>query len=131
MEEKFEPRLTIVEFHFTDGTGFALTDRMRNAHVKLNPVDKEGVDAIDVDFKYLKEAFKRKTKVKDLLMDQNIIRGIGNGYSNRFCGRPEFPLTLLQMQFQMTKLSRLVVMSFMVSCYGYNVDCQQHERRSS
>ncbi|WP_245542534.1 DNA-formamidopyrimidine glycosylase family protein [Segetibacter koreensis] len=80
--EKNEHKQTIVDFLFEDGTGIALTDFMKNAHVKLNPVDKDGVDALELDFKYLKKVLDCKTKIKDLLMDQNIIRGIGNGYSD-------------------------------------------------
>lgn len=81
-ENNNEHKATIVEFHFEDGAGIALTDRMKNANVKLNPVDKEGVDALEVNYKYLKEILKRKAKVKDILLDQNVIRGIGNGYSD-------------------------------------------------
>ena len=75
---------TIAEFYFDDGSGFALTDRMRNAHIKLNPVDKAGVDALSpaLNFKYLKTAFKRNTGVKKLMIDQDVIRGIGNSYSD-------------------------------------------------
>lgn len=79
---KNEHKFTIVEFHFADSSGIALTDRMRNANVKLNPVDKKGVDALDVNYKSLKEILTRKAKIKDILMDQNLIRGIGNGYSD-------------------------------------------------
>ncbi|RYG54114.1 MAG: hypothetical protein EOO01_02450 [Chitinophagaceae bacterium] len=39
-------KFTILEMYFSGNTGLALTDRMRNAFVKLNPVDKKGVDAI-------------------------------------------------------------------------------------
>ncbi len=79
-----EYKFTLVEMYFSNGKGLALTDRMRNANVKLNPVDKKGVDAIakELDFKYLKEAFQTKRKVKDLLLDQDVIRGIGNSYSD-------------------------------------------------
>lgn len=75
---------TIIELHFTDGSGLALTDRMKNANVKLDPVDKDGVDALskELNFKYLKKAFDKKAIVKNILLDQNIIRGIGNGYSD-------------------------------------------------
>ena len=75
---------TIAEFYFDDGSGFALTDRMRNAHIKLDPVDKAGVDALspELNFKYLKAAFKRNTGIKKLLIDQDVIRGIGNSYSD-------------------------------------------------
>ena len=83
-EGKNERKSTIVEFHFDDGTAFALTDRMKNANIQLNPVDKKGVDVMskDFNFKYLKSVFQRKTNVKSILIDQDIIRGIGNGYSD-------------------------------------------------
>jgi formamidopyrimidine-DNA glycosylase len=73
---------TIVELHFEGGKGMALTDRMGNANIKLNPEDKAGIEALELTYKYLKEAFQRKTMVKNILLDQNIIRGIGNGYSD-------------------------------------------------
>ena len=75
---------TIVELHFEGGKGLALTDRMKNANVKLDPVDKAGVDAVSeaLNFAYLKQAFNRKAVVKNILMDQDVIRGIGNGYSD-------------------------------------------------
>jgi len=83
-DEKNERKSTIVELHFKDGKKLALTDRMKNAYVKLNPEDKAGIDALDkkLDFKYLKKALDRKTNVKNVLLDQNVIRGIGNGYSD-------------------------------------------------
>ena len=73
---------TVVEFLFTDGRGLALTDRMKNAKIKLNPVDKDGVDAMDVDYRYLRQIFSSKKPVKNILLNQDIIRGIGNGYSD-------------------------------------------------
>ena len=82
-EGENERKLTIIEFHF-EGKSFALTDRLRNAHVKLNPVDKGGIDALskEMNFKNLKSILSRKTKVKDILLNQDLIRGIGNGYSD-------------------------------------------------
>lgn len=75
---------TIAELQFKDGTVMALTDRMRNAFIKLDPVDKDGVDALspELNFKYLQTALKRKTGIKKILTDQNVIRGIGNSYSD-------------------------------------------------
>jgi formamidopyrimidine-DNA glycosylase len=73
---------TIIELYFEGNKNIALTDRMGNANIKLNPVDKEGVDALELDFKYLKSAFNRKTTIKNILLDQDVIRGIGNGYSD-------------------------------------------------
>ena len=77
-------KFTIVQMHFSNGKGIALTDRMRNANIKLSPEDKKGVDALarELNFNYLKKVFQRKTSVKNLLLDQDIIRGIGNSYSD-------------------------------------------------
>jgi formamidopyrimidine-DNA glycosylase len=80
--DKNEHHSTIIEFYFDGGENLALTDRMRNAQIKLDPVDRPGVDALELDFKYLKEIFNRKTTVKNILLDQDLIRGIGNGYSD-------------------------------------------------
>ena len=37
---------------------------------------------MELDFKYLKKIFDRKTTIKNVLLDQDLIRGIGNGYSD-------------------------------------------------
>lgn len=83
-EKTNEHKSTIAELYFSGGKGLALTDRMGNANIKLDPVDKAGVDAIskELNFAYLKKALQRKTTIKKLLIDQNIIRGIGNSYSD-------------------------------------------------
>lgn len=85
LNEKNERKSTIVEIHFKDGSFLALTDRMKNAHIKLSPVDKGGIDALDkaFNFKTLKEILaNRKTVIKNILVDQDLIRGIGNSYSD-------------------------------------------------
>jgi formamidopyrimidine-DNA glycosylase len=88
-EGKNEWKSTIVEIHFKGGSALALTDRMKNANVKLNPVDKDGIDALDkgLNFKKLKEIFDRKAAIKNVLLDQDLIRGIGNSYSDEILWR--------------------------------------------
>jgi formamidopyrimidine-DNA glycosylase len=81
-EGKNEHHSTIAELYFEGGKNLTLTDRMRNAFIKLNPVDKAGVDALELNFEYLKSIFNRKTSIKNILLDQDLIRGIGNGYSD-------------------------------------------------
>src|SRR6476620_9537295 len=83
-EEKNERKSTKVEFYFEGGNNLALTDRFKNAFIKLDTEDKEGIDALDpkLNFSFLKKALNRKAAIKDLLLDQNVIRGIGNGYSD-------------------------------------------------
>jgi len=83
-DKKNEHGAAIAEFYFEGGQGLVLTDRMRNANIKLDPVDKAGPDALSaaLNFKYLKQALQRKTTIKKLLIDQDVIRGIGNSYSD-------------------------------------------------
>jgi len=83
-EKTNERKSTIVEIHFKDRSILILNDRMKNASVKLNPVDKGGIDALDknLNFKKLKEILARKTAIKNVLLDQDAIRGIGNSYSD-------------------------------------------------
>lgn len=83
-DKKNDHHSTIVELYFDSGKGLALTDRMKNANIRLNPVDKAGIDAISpkLNLTYLKKALNRKKKIKILLTDQDIIRGIGNSYSD-------------------------------------------------
>lgn len=81
-EQKNEHHSTIVELYFEGMKNLALTDRMKNAWVALNPEDRAGADALELDFKKLKEIFNRKTGIKNVLIDQDLIRGIGNGYSD-------------------------------------------------
>lgn len=83
-EGKNERKSTKVEFYFEDGSSLALTDRFKNAFVKLDPQDKQGIDALDpkLNYSYLKKALNRKAAIKNVLLDQDVIRGIGNGYSD-------------------------------------------------
>jgi formamidopyrimidine-DNA glycosylase len=83
-EDKNERKSTKVELYFEGGANLALTDRFKNAFVKLNPEDKAGIDALDpkLNYSYLKKALDRKAAIKNVLLDQNVIRGIGNGYSD-------------------------------------------------
>ncbi len=88
-DKKNERKSTLAEFYFEDNAGLAVTDRMKNAFIKLDPIDKKGPDALSpgLNFKYLKEAMQRKKNIKKLLTDQDIIRGIGNSYSDEILWR--------------------------------------------
>jgi len=70
---------------FDNGLGLALTDYQSIATISLNPEEKSAPDAISDQMTsvYLKNTFsKSKKKIKDLLLDQNIIQGIGNAYAD-------------------------------------------------
>lgn len=83
-EKTNDHKSTIAELRFSNDKGLALTDRMQKAHIKLNPEDKKGIDALDKDlnFEYLKDIFHSKAGVKNILLDQDRIRGIGNAYAD-------------------------------------------------
>jgi formamidopyrimidine-DNA glycosylase len=84
-EAKNENKYSIIELIFTDDTGLVLTDFQGIATPTLNPVEKEAPDAVDhkAGFDYLKAKLgKTKTNVKTVLLDQKIIRGIGNAYAD-------------------------------------------------
>jgi len=84
-EKKNEHRHAIIELLFDDDTGFVMADYQGIAAPSLNPEEKTTPDALssDLDFTYLKERLsKTRTTIKNLLLDQKVIRGIGNAYAD-------------------------------------------------
>lgn len=82
-EKNNENKFTIAELYF-DNKGLALTDWQEMANIKLNPEEKKGIDALskDLDYNYLKTALQSKAKIKNLITNQDVIRGIGNAYAD-------------------------------------------------
>lgn len=77
------PKNQIINLVFHDGTILALTDFQKAATPTLDPKKSDVPDALDADEHYLSGKFnKTKTPVKAVLMDQKIIRGIGNAYAD-------------------------------------------------
>ena len=64
-EKTNDHKFTIAELYFSNHKGLALTDRMQKAHIKLNPEDKDGIDAMDkgLNATYLKTIFNSKAGV--------------------------------------------------------------------
>jgi formamidopyrimidine-DNA glycosylase len=82
-ENSNENKYTIVELHFKGGKGLALTDYQGAATPALDPEEKDAPDALNVDIAYLKEKLgKKRSPVKTVLMDQKVLRGIGNAYAD-------------------------------------------------
>ena len=84
-EKRNEHKNTIIELLFDNDTGLAMTDYQGMANATLNPEEKTSPDALsdELDFKFLRDTFsKKRTIVKTLLLDQNVIRGIGNAYAD-------------------------------------------------
>jgi formamidopyrimidine-DNA glycosylase len=84
-EKANERKNTIIELLFDDDTGLALTDFQGMATPTLNPENKDTPDALseEVEYKWLKEKLtKKRTAIKAVLLDQKVIRGIGNAYAD-------------------------------------------------
>jgi len=76
-------KFTIIELLFDDGKGLALTDFQKAATPTLDPEKSAVPDALDASEKYLEEKLAAtRSPVKTLLMDQHILRGIGNAYAD-------------------------------------------------
>ncbi len=78
-----EPKFKIITLKFDDGARLSLTDFQKAAAPTLDPKQSEVPDALDVTAEYLSAKFaKTKTPVKTVLMDQKVLRGIGNAYAD-------------------------------------------------
>jgi formamidopyrimidine-DNA glycosylase len=78
-----QPKFQIITLVFKDGTCLALTDFQKAATPTLDPETSKIPDALDIDENYLAEKLgKTKTLVKTVLMDQKVLRGIGNAYAD-------------------------------------------------
>ncbi|WP_316831784.1 DNA-formamidopyrimidine glycosylase family protein [Pedobacter aquatilis] len=77
------PKHCILAFHFKNSKGFAVTDILKQATPALNPAENKVPDALEIAEKeFLTLLSKRKKTIKELLMDQKAIRGIGNSYGD-------------------------------------------------
>lgn len=85
IEKDDEVKFKIIEFHFKGDNSFALTDFQKQATPTLNPEPNAVPDALSAEFNitYLKEVLAKKSvPIKQVLMDQKIVRGIGNTYAD-------------------------------------------------
>lgn len=82
-EEKNTQKYTIIELLFSEDSGLAMADFQGQATPTLNPEDRDAPDALFLNLKYLKEHLsKSKAVIKNVLLDQHVIRGIGNAYAD-------------------------------------------------
>jgi formamidopyrimidine-DNA glycosylase len=82
--KKNDHKYTIIEMIFDDQSGLCLTDFQRQATPKLNPDKPTAPDALSktITAKFLTEILQKNVPVKKILMDQHVIRGIGNAYAD-------------------------------------------------
>lgn len=85
LEKDEETKFPILELHFKGDEGFALTDFQKSATPTLNPELSTVPDATakEMSFEYLNTILsKKRTPIKQVLLDQKLIRGIGNAYAD-------------------------------------------------
>lgn len=84
-EEKNTQKYTIVELLFTDNSGLVMADFQGEATPTFNPEPRQAPDALsaEMNLPFLKtQLAKSKAAIKNLLLDQHVIRGIGNAYAD-------------------------------------------------
>lgn len=82
--KKNDHKYTIIELLFEDDSGICMTDYQKQATPRLNPDKPVAPDALSTSITpgFLKKVFQNKIPVKKILMDQHVIRGIGNAYAD-------------------------------------------------
>lgn len=82
-EAENPPKYTLLELVFKDRR-LALTDYQRKAAITLNPPATDAPDALskEVNSKFWKKQLQSRAAIKNLLLDQHVIRGIGNAYAD-------------------------------------------------
>jgi formamidopyrimidine-DNA glycosylase len=73
----------VIRLLFTDGLCLTLTDFRGLAKVTLNPPAEDIPDATAIDYELLKQITStKKAAIKNILLDQKYIGGIGNAYAD-------------------------------------------------
>lgn len=99
LEANKSQKFSILELHLHDGNKLVMADFQGQATPTLNPEPSEVPDALaaSVNTAFLKKALQRKGTIKQLLMDQHIIRGIGNAYADEILWQAKIsPLSIAQ-----------------------------------
>jgi formamidopyrimidine-DNA glycosylase len=85
IENDDDVKFKIIEFRFNGDNRFALTDFQKQATPTLNPAHTDVPDALSREFTldyFSDKLSKKRVEIKQVLMDQKIVRGIGNTYAD-------------------------------------------------
>jgi formamidopyrimidine-DNA glycosylase len=83
-QENAPEKNTLFTLAFRNGVVLGLTDFQGQARMSLNPEESEVPDALDKNttLTFWKNALQTKAVIKNVLLDQHVIRGIGNAYAD-------------------------------------------------
>ncbi len=74
---------SIIRLMFSGDKGFEVRDFQKQATPTLKPFDFKSPDALEISLEDFSALLSKKHgKVKEVMMDQKLIRGIGNAYSD-------------------------------------------------
>jgi formamidopyrimidine-DNA glycosylase len=85
VEVEEEIKFSVFELVFKDKQKLVMADFQRQATPTLNPEVNETPDALSpkINFDFLKALLQKKNAlIKNILLDQHVIRGIGNAYAD-------------------------------------------------
>lgn len=120
------PRYDRLLINFEDGSHLAFDDPRKFGKINLTPSiedfikeKKLGPDALEIDFETFKEIIKkRKGAIKSVLMDQHILAGVGNIYSDEIlfqaCIHPKLPSNKLDST-QIERIFKIMKKVFKIS----------------
>jgi formamidopyrimidine-DNA glycosylase len=83
-QEKVPEKHTLLTMAFSNGITLGMSDFQSQARISLNPEIPEVPDALDksVNLSFWKNALQTKAIIKNVLLDQHVVRGIGNAYAD-------------------------------------------------
>lgn len=84
LDEEHTPAHALLELWFEGDKQLVLTDYQYNARITLNPQAADAPDALakDVNAAFWKDQLQTKATIKNRLLDQQVVRGIGNAYAD-------------------------------------------------
>jgi formamidopyrimidine-DNA glycosylase len=84
MEKEHNLKNVILELKFEDDTSLVLTDWQKAATPSLDPQKSDSPDALspELNLGYLEDRLQGRAAIKNVLLDQKVIRGIGNAYAD-------------------------------------------------
>ena len=104
------PKYSLVEMEFEKDVHLALTDFQRQARLTVDPEAPAAPDALgdEVNLSFWKKALQTKAKIKNLLLDQKVIRGIGNAYADEILWEAKISPFSVSANSPPAKVSKLV-----------------------
>jgi len=108
IDDKPKPH-TLLEIDFGEKK-LGLTDYQRNARVSLNPEISPVPDALSAraNLSFWKEILQSRATIKNILLDQHNIRGIGNAYADEILWRAGISPFSIGKEIPLAKIKSLV-----------------------